>query len=951
MPLQRGGGVCGWGCVCACVLLGSDWVCDGIPCLEVPWLYTAFVLHPVPIWFGFFFCTPLRHRTACNAARKAFKKKISKNNNSHGWFPYSKKGKFLCTSTPGLYPLREMERGADYGSDDNDGGECSSGEGVKNVVAKHHSKHSRHGRDDSSKLKRKKEHRQKSRDKCGDANAPVSNKKTHEAKMKDAKEGGSKACSTDGRGAGDDGVKSSAVQSKSPAEEPGAPHPAKKAKKASGGDGNEQQVAGSSSNGKKVAVHAALSNARGSGHASAKHGQKHAVLGTDERKEPSTAVIHKDKRGPNAEEGGSKSKSNSIGSSSSNKGCSKAGAAEYHKNGLGTTGSAKTEDRRSSSKDKHGEDEEEEEEEGGGKEDTKKKKKKKNKNKNNEKGKDHQHAAARSAAAEEEGSDDGECEGTPRASDAGSDESGSDDDGMGNRGGMDISDSASGDEQGKADRRAKPASSSSLSSGKRKRSVPKKHDSIMSKQAAMGMLASLNIPAPRMKDYVCAKVFNAFSCGMYFKFLTQCRAADEAWAFDVQSSISNVQKLNGMLTCVVNTLKQAEERCASISHGDEALNAGPPGAAHDMPRLTHAVVCTMSSTSPPVRRRVEHVKAAISKGLEHAQQVNQQQQQQQQQGALCAPLRCCITGSVLEDECLELKPAGKAQGGMVPAPAALVRVDFEHFFTMLWFCYKIDHVIRQFAKCWMDDVMEKGQACAAADEGCDNGKDGGEDDCLIGSTHGRGAATSNTGVGKGGGTGEISDPAPSAKCENVAVDETIHKQSVSLGVMAFEQSRDGVPDEPGALNMQALCEKFSKDCDETISCMHKVFMHGYAHVIESIYSHLPVVQFLEESDPPVKKRSGSGKPDANSKPHGGRESSSKKARKEGGPAPEASAVPCAPPKCKGVSVKGSKEATKKRPSSIDEKVVASEASISKKSHKKKRPEVKPQCLDSDSDEE
>jgi hypothetical protein len=50
-------------------------------------------------------------------------------------------------------------------------------------------------------------------------------------------------------------------------------------------------------------------------------------------------------------------------------------------------------------------------------------------------------------------------------------------------------------------------------------------------------------------------------------------------------------------------------------------------------------------------------------------------------------------------------------------------------------------------------------------------------------------------------------------------------------------------------------------------------------------------------------------------------------------------------------VKGSKEAAKKRPTSIDEKVVASEASISKKSHKKKRPEIKPQCPDSESDEE
>jgi hypothetical protein len=56
-------------------------------------------LHPVPIWFGFFFLHTLATPHGLQCGTEGFKKKISKNNNSPWWFPYSKKGNFLCTST------------------------------------------------------------------------------------------------------------------------------------------------------------------------------------------------------------------------------------------------------------------------------------------------------------------------------------------------------------------------------------------------------------------------------------------------------------------------------------------------------------------------------------------------------------------------------------------------------------------------------------------------------------------------------------------------------------------------------------------------------------------------------------------------------------------------------------------------------------------------------------
>jgi hypothetical protein len=331
------------------------------------------------------------------------------------------------------------------------------------------------------------------------------------------------------------------------------------------------------------------------------------------------------------------------------------------------------------------------------------------------------------------------------------------------------------------------------SGSKRKRSNPKKHEGIITKEAAMGMLSSLNMSASRMNDYVCAKVFNAFSSGMYFKFLAQCRAADEAWAFDVQLSISRVQKLSNMLSCVVSTVKQAEDALLPPKDNSSSKGFGSTPPVYGSARLSYAMACTMSSTSPPTLKSVELARAAVVR-----------------QSALGGEsVRCCVTGALLEGDCLELKPSGKGPGGVGTTPAVLVRSDFEHFFSMLWFCFRIEHVIRQFAKCWMDDVV-----AARVEEGTQ---------------------------------AEAEGPTSSKHNEDMDLGEAerLSHASTSLGA-AFKLDADEASGESGGLNMKGLCEKFSRECNDTVAHMHRTFMHGYSHVLESLYAHQPVISFLRE---------------------------------------------------------------------------------------------------------
>ena len=310
---------------------------------------------------------------------------------------------------------------------------------------------------------------------------------------------------------------------------------------------------------------------------------------------------------------------------------------------------------------------------------------------------------------------------------------------------------------------AKPSAGSSQRPPK---AVPKKQDGFLTREAASAILSSCQLTQSEFHDFVCARSFDVFSGGMYRKFLVQSRLAKEAWAFNVQSSICKVQKLSKMMVCVVNSVKMAEQAA-----GQQQNNLGVVLSA-----------CLNSST-PPVSRQVNAVRQVLARcGTASPCSVE------------TGVVRCSITGSPLEDQCIEVRAASKAPASASAPiatkepsanhllPPVVVHQDFEHFFNMLWFCSKIEHVVRHTGKCWMEDFHQLGGT--SEDGGGAEEEEEGSDD-----------------AGDGEGAGE---------------------------------------DENGA-KMQAMCEKYSKDNEETISDMHAAFIYAYEYVLESVYAHPSMV--------------------------------------------------------------------------------------------------------------
>lgn len=123
---------------------------------------------------------------------------------------------------------------------------------------------------------------------------------------------------------------------------------------------------------------------------------------------------------------------------------------------------------------------------------------------------------------------------------------------------------------------------------------------------------------------------------------------------------------------------------------------------------------TFSSSCPPTVKKVEAVRAAFAR---HHQTCN---------GAAVGsgPIVCSVTGVALEDTCVELRGMYKvhnssSRGGVdegeedetsvqpiVPGsacapvfePPVVVHADLFHFFSMLWYCCKMEHIVRSLAR-------------------------------------------------------------------------------------------------------------------------------------------------------------------------------------------------------------------------------------------------------------
>ena len=122
--------------------------------------------------------------------------------------------------------------------------------------------------------------------------------------------------------------------------------------------------------------------------------------------------------------------------------------------------------------------------------------------------------------------------------------------------------------------------------------------------------------------------------------------------------------------------------------------------------------CVISS-SPPTLKRVNLIQGTAMSRHSH----------QGSRGVQENAVVCCVTGSVLDDMCVELRGAYKrsATAGTSPdnrndekdaeaadlphpspspalEPSVVVHPDLLHFFNLLWYCCKMEHVVRSIVR-------------------------------------------------------------------------------------------------------------------------------------------------------------------------------------------------------------------------------------------------------------
>jgi hypothetical protein len=210
-------------------------------------------------------------------------------------------------------------------------------------------------------------------------------------------------------------------------------------------------------------------------------------------------------------------------------------------------------------------------------------------------------------------------------------------------------------------------------------------------------------------------------------------------------------------------------------------------------QLSKVLLAVMNSSAPPMRKKVDAIKAINNRHVPDA--------------LVNGPVFCAVTGVELEEMCIEVRPAGKTSAANAAADAVsqtqcadqnhaaannntqqqqqqyvylrplVVHTDLEHFFNMFWYCYKLEHVVRHIARCWLED--------------CNNAA-----------------------------------PPTTAAAAAVGAHEEEEEESAAAAAAAAKP-----PD------MQGMCEKFAKEHDEVIKDMHAATMHAFSHFVESIYSH------------------------------------------------------------------------------------------------------------------
>jgi hypothetical protein len=146
------------------------------------------------------------------------------------------------------------------------------------------------------------------------------------------------------------------------------------------------------------------------------------------------------------------------------------------------------------------------------------------------------------------------------------------------------------------------------------------------------------------KDFFLAKAFDVVGNGTYRKHLARCKDGGDQWAVDMSNSVQSMQTHIKDVASAIHSMPQTPNRLHEICKE------------------------VMVSAQPPIKL--------------HAGCVT-----------------CCITEKQCM-KCLDLSKTHKSSS------CVYVDARFCYFFMLLWYCNKLEYIIRSFTRTWLDTRSE-----------------------------------------------------------------------------------------------------------------------------------------------------------------------------------------------------------------------------------------------------
>ena len=148
----------------------------------------------------------------------------------------------------------------------------------------------------------------------------------------------------------------------------------------------------------------------------------------------------------------------------------------------------------------------------------------------------------------------------------------------------------------------------------------------------------------QFQNFFYAKAFDIVSNGSFKKHLTKCKEANDQWAVDMYNDTQIIQNIIKDLQALVHEIPATPSKFFEVCKD------------------------VMSSAQPPIK--------------------------------MYAGTATCVLTNTICHHCLDFSKIHKKEGSV------FVDAKFSQFFLLLWYCNKIEYIIRSFTRNWVDQQTE-----------------------------------------------------------------------------------------------------------------------------------------------------------------------------------------------------------------------------------------------------